>query len=546
MTVTEEAIDRALQGMLELALSDDALRREHAEGRREFFRASARERAPEEERLAERRLTEWFLLERYSQHLAGVPVERLGEAWLAQAAEATPATRDALLSSQVGIFELTGVTPGQGVWVRDLTGFGEYPLSEARGSLALEVGDLLIGRIFPVGDAQYRISRASAHFRNAELLAALRDDLERLRASRRGVMRVAQSELERMFWAERPGAEQLADPVEHARQLMLVGGVEPEDVRDVLAELAAHPFDPERVVVGGNDPLGDVLDRLAFETSIDLEELRRALYLAWPRLAPPRADGAPSEPSGPRAVDVRAAVAAFDQGRSRGEDLEGLFRQLEQDLRLEGDDDETGVGDVPDFPGVVGAMVTEYLWELGREVGQPAAHEQSILHLFGRYAKDVGNFENLRPQHLLAFAAAWVPERADLENADEARRLVGALRGFCRWSEERHQLPLWRGFRETLKGIESSLPRVVEANRRLLRLEPRDSDEIWTLGDRVDGSRVSVLGTRERSAELELDPEVLRWLRPGDRVRLRHTAGAVELVRCYPPECAALGVPGDG
>ncbi len=545
MPIAEDTIERGLDLFLQLVEQDAALSEEFRTSVPEFFGEHGPQGDESAHQLAARRHVEWFLLERPSEALADVPVLGLVERWLERAPATEQDALDVLQATLAGIFEVTGVTPGEGVWIRDLAAFGEYPLYEPEGSMALEVGDLLVGRIFPVGDSLYRISRAAAHFRNAELLQALRADLERLRASHRGVMRLAQSELERMFWGGGAGptagqAKEPADPVAAAREFLAEAGLGAEEIAAILARLAAEPCPGEQVVPGAGDALGAVLDGLAFETEVDLGRARALLLAAWPELARPRAPAkdAPRARKVDASVDVAAAVAAFDKGRAEGRDLEALFDELERELQL---DEEGSGGDedsVPDFPGVVGAMIEEFVWDVGREQGEAAANDLRILSSLGDYARDIGVFENLRPRDLLAYTTVWAPERGGLDNADDARRLVGALRGFCRWAEERQSLPLLSGFREALRGVESSLPRIVEANRRGgAPCRPGEGTLLEVVS--VDGGlRARPAGGAARPVEASHGQR--EWLRPGDHVLVTDRGDTAVLCRCYPPEAKPI------
>ncbi len=544
MPIAEDTIERGLDTFLLLVQQDDALSREFRASVREFYGDRHPHGNDSVLQLAGRRHVEWFVLERPSATLDEVPVQGLVEGWL----EKMPATEhdalEVLQATHAGIFEVTGVTPGEGVWIRDLAAFGEYPLYEPEGSMALETGDLLVGRIFPVGDSLYRISRAAAHFRNEELLQALRQDLERLRASHRGVMRLAQSELERMFWGSAPIASR-PDAVAAARDFLLAAGLQRADVSGVFETLAAQPYDGARIVPGAGDALGAILSGLAFETQVDLEEARRHLIAAWAQLSQPvEAEADTSEQPTPQppthasgAVDVAAAMAAFERGRAEGRDLERLFDDLERQLELD-DDSAADEGDVPDFPGVVGAMVEEFVWDVGREQGPSAAEDLRILGSLGEYAQDIGVFENLRPRDLLAYATVWVPQRGGLSNADDARRLVGALRSFCRWAEERQSLPLLSGFRDALRGVESSLPRIVEANRRGgVPCAPGEGAlmEVVSVEQEV---RARTADGPEQS--IEAGEGQRAWLRPGDHVLVTPRNGSMMLCRCYPPEAKPI------
>ena len=74
---------------------------------------------------------------------------------------------------------------------------------------AMDAGDLLIGRVFPIDQEDCLLSPAVSCIRDEALVAELELKIGQLRASRRGVLRIQQSELERLFF--QPGAS-TADP----------------------------------------------------------------------------------------------------------------------------------------------------------------------------------------------------------------------------------------------------------------------------------------------------------------------------------------------
>lgn len=564
MSVSQSHLDRALERLFERACSDSELARELQDSRREFFGELALHNAARDSDLAERRHREWFLLERPSAHLAAVPVEGLlGE--LAGSGTVEPAGLEALLASFSGVFEVTGVSAGEGVWVRDLAAHGEYPLEEVEGSHALECGDLLVGRVFPVGDSLYRISHAAGFFRNPQLLTALSRDLERARAQRRGVLRLQQSELESMFFT--PRSKDLAitpeQQIEAARRALITGGVDAGDVDEILRELAESDFDPEIIIVpGADDVLGEILSRLAFETSVDLERARAALLAAWPVLAA-RKNGATEEvdereqepvfvrersqrPESREVTDVRAAIESFDRGRREGRDLEALFAELERQLEIDAENErEADEAVVPDFPGVVGAMVDEFLWEQERECGTATAERYASLRRFSAFGASIGVFENLRERDLLLFTTIWLPEQGALTSNHEALRTLESLEAFCGWAETQHEVALKTALSGFLHGLKRSLPRVTEANLRLPGAgATRPSGGTVLEVTSVDESGVA--RARDGHAaehELEIAPDASSYLRPGDRVRAEPVAsGRWRVLCCYPPESARLAL----
>ena len=560
MTLSPENLERTVAWLEAELARDPVLAREFGESRAEYF--SHRSVASVAlDPLAHRRHLEWFLLERFSPGRGGVPLEVLVHDARSGALEADEGegTREqalaALLSSLASVFEVTGVLPGEGVWVRDLAGGGEYALEEPEASHALAQGDLLVGRLYSVGETLHRMSSAAGVFREERLREAIRRDLERARASRRGSLRLSQADLERMFWSE-PAAGAVGDAVARARTALAEGGVPEGLIESVLSELSAAPFEPGSVLPGTQDALGHVLERLAFETSVDLEMARRVLLEAWTVQGAARgaeqgatrsaesaagsAAGRPRPSSGE--VDVEAAMAAFDQGRREGRDLEQLFGELERDLGLdpEGEEEDAEESSVPDFPGAVGAVVEEYLWDLERQGQAEQARRHACLRKLGEFGTSIGVFENLAARDLLVFGSVWLPELGGLRDADEARALLAALESFCAWCDEQQEVPLSREFAQGAASLASSLPRVVQANRLCEPGADLSAGQVFEVAEVAPGS-LSLTDARGNLRAARVDPRVSEQLEPGDRLRAELAAdGALRLFCCYPPESGRI------
>ena len=536
MSIDPPDVDRSLEVLLRVVRAQPGAGEELETSRSEFFHGAAPTGAPGEGQRASRRFFEWFLLERPCAALGGVPIEWALHRFdtLAEVDLGEEQLR-ALLSSRCSVFQVTGVAQGEGVWVRDLAALGEYPLAEPEGSHALEADDVIVGRLFAVGDSLYRASPAAGVFRNQELLRALTNDLEALRRARRGVLRLSQSELETMFW--RRAESEREDPIELARAFLADAGVEAAQIDAILAQLAHAQFDPQRVVVGGHDVLGTILDRLAFDTEIDLERARSVLFDAWCVLSDTSSERSTTR-NGSAPRDPRAAIEAFDRGRDAGRDLETLFRELENDLDLEAESVDPDANDgapAPDFPGVVGAMVEEFLWETERSRGADAAQRLAVIRAFSEFGAGHGVFENLGARDLILFASVWLAERGQLRNAAEARAMLAALREFCAWAQDSQDVELLRAYDEHLPPLEESLPRLVEANRWCLDGSGRRSEVF----ECVEVNRASARLRDHHGEEFlaALDSRVLAALRAGDRLRgARSANGACDVFRCYPAE----------
>jgi hypothetical protein len=141
---------------------------------------------------------------------------------------------------------------------------------------------------------------------------------------------------------------------------------------------------------------------------------------------------------------------------------------------------------------------------------------------------------------LLSFGSVWLPEWGELSGADDARAVLAALRAFCEWAEERHEVPLRKAYEEDMLPLESSLPRIAEANRHRVRVDDVTLGDVYVV-ERADAASVMVRDAAGTPHELAVDAELGAHLRPGDHVRAERNGDLrLAVFCCYPPECAAL------
>src|SRR5688572_9035793 len=452
------SIEQGLDRFLELVRADPRVREEFERSRGEFFSGAASRGS-----LDQLRHLEWFLLERPSSALGSTPAQAWQERWRAELPVSGGELVAALLHSIPGAFEVSSLVPSEGLWVRDLFTLGEHPVAEAGAATNLAVGDMLVGRLFPAGAGTFLLSPSVSVFRNPALLAAVRRDLEEMRAVRRGVLRVQQLELERIF--HRPGAVAVVPGTEEVRARVASDlrrqGLTPKVVAGLLERVKAAARTADGRVIT------DILNGLAFETGVDLSQTRLALIELWDsERGPPGAQAGQDPASTGSEADARAALAAFDRGRSEGKDLEQLFRELERDLGLDESEEPASEeqDEVPDFSGVIAAVVEEFLWDAEREQGAERAKRWSVLRTLGNYGRDIGVFEELGSARLLDFTR-WILDESGLAGVAEVETLLEALTSFCQWCEERHDLPLWHQFGSTLDSLRTSLPRHLALRR---------------------------------------------------------------------------------
>ncbi len=561
MTISIQTIEQGLDAFARLLSENPTLVEELAQSGPEFFGGPGPHGHPRDVLLGSRRHLEWFLFERHSPSLFGVPSERLLEPWLEVAPEGLGLRGEVLMDSFGGIFEVGEVRPGVGCWLNDVAGFGSYALTDSGETSDFRTGDFLVGRLYPVEDGVHRASSAIGVYRSESLGAALERDLKEIRAQSGGqVLRLSQHSLERMFWgAGRVPAS--TDPVGEAQAFFLhEAGLSKDRVRGILAQLKQDPMDSERLVQGAGDTVGAILDELAFETEIALEPARRHLLRAWEALSfPSSTECAPTEvPAGQSGLGTaaEAAMIKFDEGRAAGGDLGALFDQLESDLGVSGGDPEPE-STVPDFPGVVGAMIAEFQWEQ-ESSASPLKCDFVALGALTEFAKPIGVFEELSGADLLRFMAFWIHERELLEDSDHARRLVTALEEFCRWVQRAHEHPLLDQFGQALEGLAESLPRIAELNVVLRASQGKPNEarpaacDTQQPGTQAPGELFEICTDeqgrfshlRDRAGEayhVNVELPIAERLRDGDRIRAQLSLnGDVTLYRAYPPEAAGL------
>lgn len=661
-------IDRALALLCALAREIPAVELERQASQVEFFPAGALPDLEPARSQAELRHFEWFLFERPSDALGDLPAFALESALLEHAEAPSETTSNALRYSRAGVFRVANVEAGQGLWLEDLASRGSLPIAESEASYDLQVDDLLAGRLYPMGDEQYRLSPAMAVFRDSRLAEALEADLERVRGSRRGTLRIAQRELERMFFVP-GGSRAAAEVLRNPPPLDLALELPPEpvasraellaDARRVRAELerflndgagsGAEGLGPERSAElltsleqeaargersSAARAMGELLDRVAFESDLDLDVARRQCLEYWnclaslvalppdptllsPNAAAPAAERArakPAEPAAPEApakpkrpagglsafqrfartggpdaagTDTPAvpsapkpgspaaqagaspgadkgaaqkrpaadlgppvrdgvdrssaakALSAFDAGRARGEDLDALFGQLERDLGLDSEGEEDSAT-LPDFPGVVGALVQEYLWERRAEGASGEADlDGPLLEEFAQSAQELGLCEELDGLRLARFATAAAFAGDGQSNHDP----LPTLERFARWIESQHGHPLWTDFSASAAALLKHLPRLASAER-LLRAQglvggPSAQEELLQTS-LEHGDSLGIRDEEGRFVRLKLAPELAACLLPGDRVRLRWSRGEPQIVALVAPLPEAL------
>jgi hypothetical protein len=493
---------------------------------------------------ADRRHLEWFLFEHAPAARAALVVEELLDTWRSRAPARLCEKTEAFLQSVTGIYTVMQSEAEAPVVLRCMTGMGSLGLGGAQTRGVLHPGDLVVGRLFPLGDGLHHLSPAAGIFRDPRLLAAIERDLEALRASRsRKIMRLSQFELESMFFG---GGGSLAEAtvdtnaLEELREFLKLSGIPAEQVATWFKALGRRPCAADSLTPGVGDSLAEVLETLAFDSDLDLDRARALLLAALPALQGPDSgpSTAPAASHGDGNDHVAAAIKDFDRDRAAGLDVESSFLALESKLGLD-DDDSDDDSEAPDFPGVVGAVVEEFLWET--QAKEQKLHEG--LRLFASYAHKIGVFENLGARDILSFAAFWVPESRQMKNGAEAERLMTALGAFGQWVVETHGIDVLDDeLGDSLEHMRTSLPRAVVANALLPRVRDVEGELFaFVAAEGSDRGRIRDKAGVER--EVSLPTQLASVLESGDLLRgFTRADGEFQVACCYPPQAAGLRV----
>lgn len=515
----------ALQARLD---QDPRLRAEQQRARREFFgpgqpwfHGDAQAGAA-----AEQRCREWFLLERDSEVLGAPPLEVVGR----------EEELDLLGESIAGAFSIERVRGGEAD-ARDLqTG----QLHEVRlMGLRLVKGDMVVGRLFPSAGGALLLSQAAAVFRpGAALAEAFRRDLARAGLDRR----LSQQELEQLLVVRSAQAAALAAgagagrPLEHLEaeleRLFVEAGCN-WSVAEVSRELAASP--------GPGASIGPMLDRLAFETKVDLDRVRRCLLAIW---SAQHAGGETEAPAGEGETLGQRLVRTLDEGLAKHQDVEELFRQLETMAGIEGDDDQDD--DEGSLPGDLEPLVQEYLWEGGEAVARDAATLQLWVQLQNNAAVPRTDLEQVTGLDLMrVLLQVYLAARPDSRSSD-AHAAFAVLQRFYDWAEATQGYHLRTALAECRGGLLDHLERLQAIGERLSGARSSAPEAPCLM--HVDEVGPSGFGVRLDGGEAVWIPArgpVTDLLRSGDlllgNLERRAAGGTLTgLVVALPPEAASL------
>lgn len=503
MSPFEKHWSLALDRLLEAVVRDPQAEAEYARTRSGFARSAT---GHGEVTDGDRRHLEWFLLERPSDALGGVPLDVLRQAVLEGVDEGADKLYETFRASSAGVFEVTSLEAENLLWCRDLLSLGEYPVREpAVGELA--VGDLLVGRLYP-RDGHSELSPAVGVFRDRALASAVRADLESARKNRRNTLRMTQEELERLFFGGGATPESDADPLAE----LVAAGLAAPIAEGLLAEL-----NEARTLGESPTAITELLNRLAFETECDLGAVQRTLLMAWSKTRGSRASKPARTPVATRAAtanEVLSALRMFDEGRERGQDLEVLFQNLERELGLDDEEPLTDDDRAPDFPGVVGAVIDEFLWELSEREGERSTERFASLRLFAEFAARIGVFEELSKEHAVEFFTRWLPNHPERLAPEQWSAALHAFEVFAEWVENSHHHPLHSQLESDLPALSTTLHRLEGLASVRESLVGAERFDVLAVQD----ERLIVRANDGEEREFRLDTAAS--FLPGDRVEL--------------------------
>lgn len=511
---------RNLDQLLVRVQADPRMEAEMARARREFF---GTDRPPqpaksEEATAAYLRFCEWFLLERESENLGSTPLVRFES-------ELEEELRSSLRESIAGVFLVESVGD-EGLEVADLQSNVRHEVRQP--AIELAVGDLMVGRLYP-GQKGLHNSAAMTVYRGGEELAgAFQRDLGSLRLERR----LSQRELEHLILARlhrpedsRGEATMPLERLEAALETLLESAGAPDSATEISADLrrAERP----------GTVTGPLMDRLAFDTSIDLERLRRLLLEIWkvqhtgPRekdvvIQPPAERDEPPSAEGLGAELVRT----LDEGLRKSEDVEVLFARLAEmagcDLEEGAAEAETtGEGESAADLGDLAALIQEYLWETDQQEGAAKHYLQQWVELQQNAPVPRTDLEYVTGEDLVRLLLHVYLGAVPRQRAATVREAFSALEDFYRWAETTQEYEVSGALDPSRHTLMAQLDRLHAASLGLSSSDRPDAVRAEPCMMRVEEVGAGGVGVRpdgESPAWVRIAPEIATNLRVGDLV----------------------------
>ena len=454
------------------------------------------------------RLLEWFLLERVSEKLGTSPLQAFAPDELTE-----DSAWARLLDNFLGIFRIEGTRRVEGREFLDVIDLwsgriAHLPVDVLAGDSEPNPADLLlVGRLI-LADDEVHLPMPGLRLAQAPgLVAAVEADLA-LARHKQPRARLSQRECDALFQhlpeeasAEPEAVESVETIIQELEQLLTdAPGWNWSRIQDSLNE-------------GG---LAETLDRLAFETQVDLEAVRRVL----PALAAQAEAHASQEATTPatqgelKAGEAAAALEAYDQARAEGRSVADAFRELEDSLGLEPGVSEEILPDVERDEDTVGpgaaaglaAWIEAFQWE------QPHEAVAGGLQEFATQAQLTAgkplDAQDLAPQHVLPYLMASEDEAIFRQRRDD-------LLGFLLWAAQEQGAPIAAALDDWANCEDERLPAIVQANTAW-----RKTGAAWRNRQVIaELAPVRVATEGEELAQVTGIPSELEaWLRRGDLV----------------------------
>lgn len=454
------------------------------------------------------RFLEWFLLERSSSRLGGVPVAL----WLTEIELDTPESQ-ALLDNWLGVFRALGKEGDLSCW---------EDLWSRRTLFSQALGDqpehrLAIGRWVQNQDGSYTPMPGVFLCDAPGLEDALTQDLGKSRAMN-SVAQLSQLELEKMFFGYSADVPP-SDPEKHLATVLGQGS-------DWTVNTALDCLRKE-----GEDAL---LDRLAFETGVDLQAFQKALSQVLQN------EKSTSEPPPKKkktkleTEKVKAALDRFSSCKNSGKGLAKAFAELEEDLGIVTEtrlatDNELSFG--PSQACGLQAWIEAYQWEVeatGKTVPQD---ELGFLEAFSNWMEQRGNqlidASEIQVHHVLGYLF----QRTKNEQAGFSEAFQ-AMENFLKWCLTEQNAPI-----ESL--VEES-PRESQLRWEAMAGFNKSADGgTSSTSARLDGVLPAVVSTQDgdQSAPvLGLPNSLQKYFRVGDWVLGEWKNGQLHANRLLPKE----------
>jgi hypothetical protein len=459
---------------------------------REFFQGNRKALTTDPAGLA--RFQEWFLLERESDVLGGVPHGLLPMSSL---------ELESLSDSLLGVFLVGGSNTGEHVVV-DLQNDITVDVTQIPG-VSLKAGDLLIGRLYDGPFDVYIPSAAMAFQREGHgLAAAFTKDLHAMKLDRR----LTQAEIEYLLFRSRGDVASAptpdptpAIPLEHLEadleKCLGAGGVDVEELSATAISGSLCGIHRPGLII---DPL---LEKIAFDTQVDIEVARALMLQIWehgqtqaakaappvldvadaiafesdiPQDIPPQRPKVGEAPASDSSSDVTEGLGAairakLEAGMAQGEDLEQLFSEAEDSLdEPDSDADEGDVGG----EGNLRSLITEYLWETDTDRNIDGHVLEQLVVTQNEAALPRLDLEDITITDLLRLLMQDYLSSAPGERASRVGSTFQVLERFLNWAEETQTFELQSVLTGVRDGFVQHVARLEAAGMALSQNSPAE------------------------------------------------------------------------